>query len=239
MKMSESENKKRILVVEDENKIAITVIYNLQHAGYACELASDGEEGLKKALTGNFDLILLDIMLPKMNGFEVCKRIREKLDTPIIFATAKVEEVDKIMGLDLGADDYVTKPFSLNELMARIKANIRRSRSEVVSEKADSASSVITIRGLSIDTSKYEVTRDGEPVELTKKEYELLSFMAKNSGTVYSREQLLAEVWGYDGFFGDTSSVDVTVSRLRTKLEANSSRPEYLLTKRGMGYYIK
>ena len=237
--MPGTETKKRILVVEDESKIAITVIYNLQRAGYVCELASDGEEGLKKALSGNFDLILLDIMLPKMNGFEVCKRIREKLATPIIFATAKVEEVDKIMGLDLGADDYVTKPFSLNELMARIKANIRRAGSELASVTAPQNDGVITIRGLSIDTVKCEVTRDGEAVELTKKEYELLCFMAKNAGTVYTREQLLSEVWGYDSFFGDTSSVDVTVSRLRTKLETDSSRPEYLLTKRGMGYYIK
>lgn len=237
--MAEAENKKRILVVEDESKIAITVIYNLQRAGYVCELASDGEEGLKKALSGNFDLILLDIMLPKMNGFEVCKRIREKLSTPIIFATAKVEEADKIVGLDLGADDYVTKPYSLAELMARIKANIRRSRSELVSAEEKSEGTLITIRDLVIDTSKYEVRRAGEPIELTKKEYELLSFMAKNAGTVYTREQLLAEVWGYDGFYGDTSSVDVTVSRLRTKIESDSSRPEYLLTKRGMGYYIK
>ncbi len=237
--MSDTGSKKRILVVEDESKIAITVIYNLQREGYVCELASDGEEGLKKALTGNFDLILLDIMLPKMNGFEVCKRIREKLATPIIFATAKVEEIDKIMGLDLGADDYVTKPFSLGELMARIKANIRRSRSELVGGAQSDDSSVITIRDLVIDTSKYEVTRSGNPVELTKKEYELLTFMAKNAGTVYTREQLLSEVWGYDSFYGDTSSVDVTVSRLRTKLETDSSRPEYLLTKRGMGYYIK
>ena len=237
--MSDTGSKKRILVVEDESKIAITVIYNLQREGYVCELASDGEEGLKKALSGNFDLILLDIMLPKMNGFEVCKRIREKLATPIIFATAKVEEIDKIMGLDLGADDYVTKPFSLGELMARIKANIRRSRSELVGGVQSVDSALITIRDLVIDTSKYEVTRSGKPVELTKKEYELLTFMAKNSGTVYTREQLLSEVWGYDSFYGDTSSVDVTVSRLRTKLETDSSRPEYLLTKRGMGYYIK
>lgn len=237
--MPGNENKKRILVVEDESKIAITVIYNLQRAGYVCELASDGEEGLKKALSGNFDLILLDIMLPKMNGFEVCKRIREKLATPIIFATAKVEEVDKIMGLDLGADDYVTKPFSLNELMARIKANIRRAGSELASVTAPQNDGTISIRGLAIDTQKCEVTRDGKAVELTKKEYELLCFMAKNAGTVYTREQLLSEVWGYDSFFGDTSSVDVTVSRLRTKLETDSSRPEYLLTKRGMGYYIK
>ncbi len=237
--MPDTENKKRILVVEDESKIAVTVIYNLQRAGYACELACDGEEGLKKALTGNFDLILLDIMLPKMNGFDVCRHIREKLATPIIFATAKAEEIDKIMGLDLGADDYVTKPFSLNELMARIKANIRRSRSEIVTAAAEAAPSTITVRGLVIDPSKYQVTRDGEPIELTKKEYELLSFMAKNQGTVYSREQLLSEVWGYDGFYGDTSSVDVTVSRLRSKLEVDAGKPEYLFTKRGMGYYIK
>ncbi len=237
--MPDTENKKRILVVEDESKIAVTVIYNLQRAGYVCELAADGEEGLKKALTGNFDLILLDIMLPKMNGFDVCRHIREKLDTPIIFATAKAEEIDKIMGLDLGADDYVTKPFSLGELMARIKANIRRSRSEIVTSPEGAANSTISVRGLVIDPAKYLVTRDGEAIELTKKEYELLVFMAKNQGTVYSREQLLNEVWGYDGFYGDTSSVDVTVSRLRSKLEVDAGKPEYLFTKRGMGYYIK
>lgn len=237
--MSEAAVKKRILVVEDEKNIAMTLAYNLMKAGYAYDLAFDGEDGLKKALTGNFDLILLDLMLPKMDGFEVCRRVREKLSTPIIIATARVEEVDKIMGLDIGADDYVTKPFSMNELLARIKANIRRSSNEMVTADKDVSESVITIRGLSIDTAKFQVTRDGMVIELTKKEYELLLFMAKNQGNVYSREQLLSEVWGYDGFFGDTSSVDVTVSRLRAKLEADAGKPEYLFTKRGMGYCIK
>ncbi|MBQ8552498.1 MAG: response regulator transcription factor [Clostridia bacterium] len=237
--MPETTQKKKVLVVEDEKNIAMTLAYNLMKAGYAYDLAFDGEDGLKKALTGTFDLILLDLMLPKMDGFEVCRRVREKLATPIIIATARVEEVDKIMGLDIGADDYVTKPFSMNELLARIKANIRRSSNEMVASAAEAADTTITIRGLVIDTVKYQVTRDGEPIELTKKEYELLTFMAKNQGNVYSREQLLAEVWGYDGFYGDTSSVDVTVSRLRAKLEADAGKPEYLFTKRGMGYYIK
>ncbi len=236
--MADNAAKKHILVVEDEKNIAMTLAYNLMKAGYAYDLAFDGEDGLKKALTGGFDLILLDLMLPKMDGFEVCRRVREKLSTPIIIATARVEEVDKIMGLDIGADDYVTKPFSMNELLARIKANIRRSSNEMLSAEAEPKETLITVRSLVIDTSKYRVTRGGELIELTKKEYELLVFLARNLGTVYSREQLLTEVWGYDGFFGDTSSVDVTVSRLRSKLEADAGKPEYLFTKRGMGYYL-
>lgn len=237
--MPEAIQKKRILIVEDEKNIAMTLAYNLMKAGYAYDLAFDGEEGLKKALTGTFDLILLDLMLPKMDGFEVCRRVRVKLSTPIIIATARVEEVDKIMGLDIGADDYVTKPFSMNELMARIKANIRRSSGDMVKPDVNPEASLITIRKLTIDPEKFQVKRDGELLELTKKEYELLLFMAKNPGTIYTREQLLAEVWGYDGFYGDTSSVDVTISRLRSKLERDAGKPEYLFTKRGMGYYIK
>ncbi len=233
------QKKKRVLVVEDEKNIAMLLAYNLMQAGYGYDVAGDGEEGLRKALTGNFDLILLDLMLPKMDGFEVCRRIRERLDTPIIIATARVEEVDKVMGLDIGADDYVTKPFPMNELMARIKANIRRSSNEMVVSPADAPDNLITIRGLTIDQARCRVTRDGESLELTKKEYELLIYMAKNQGTIYSREQLLEAVWGYEGFYGDTSSVDVTVSRLRAKLEKDAGKPEYLFTKRGMGYYIK
>lgn len=237
--MPQEETKKKILVVEDEKNIAMTLAYNLMKAGYAYDLAFDGEDGLKKALTGSFDLILLDLMLPKMDGFEVCRRVREKLATPIIIATARVEEVDKIMGLDIGADDYVTKPFSFNELMARIKAQIRRSSGGVVSGTEGSKDSTIVIRGLVIDTANYQVTRDGKPIELSKTEYQLLCFLARNPGTVYTREQLLSDVWGYDGFFGDTSSVDVTVSRLRARLEADAGKPEYLFTKRGVGYYIR
>ncbi len=231
--------KKRVLVVEDEKNIAMLLAYNLMQAGYAYDVAYDGEEGLRKALTGAFDLILLDLMLPKMDGFEVCRRIRKKLSTPIIIATARVEEVDKIMGLDIGADDYVTKPFPMKELMARVKANIRRFSGEVMNNEPERGAEQIVIRGLVIDPARFTVMRDGEPVELTKKEYELLLFMAKNQGTIYSREQLLEEVWGYEGFYGDTSSVDVTVSRLRAKLERDTGKPEYLFTKRGMGYYIR
>lgn len=237
--MPGTEEKKRILVVEDEKNIAMTLAYNLMKAGYAYDLAFDGEDGLKKALSGNFDLILLDLMLPKMDGFEVCRRVREKLATPIIITTARVEGVDKIMGLDIGADDYVTKPFSFNELMARIKAHIRRFSGGVVAGAASPQDSSIVIRGLVIDTANYQVTRDGKPIELSKTEYQLLCFLAKSPGTVYTREQLLSDVWGYEGFFGDTSSVDVTVSRLRARLEADAGKPEYLFTKRGVGYYIR
>jgi len=229
--------KKRVLVIEDEKNIAYTLAYNLMQAGYETDIASDGEAGLNKAMTGRFDLILLDLMLPKMDGFEVCRRVRTKLTTPIIILTARVEEVDKIMGLDIGADDYVTKPFSLTELLARVKANIRRSSGEILTQ-VDGGNQIV-IRGLTITPDKYEVTRDGEPLELTKKEYELLLFMAKHEGNIYSREQLLDGVWGYEGFLGDTSSVDVTVSRLRAKLEKAPAKPEYLFTKRGLGYYIK
>ncbi len=231
-------NKKKILIVEDEKNIALTLAYNLMQAGYAYDVATDGEEGLNKALTGGFDLILLDLMLPKMDGFTVCKNIRQKLSTPIIILTARVDEVDKIMGLDIGADDYVTKPFAINELLSRIRANIRRSSNEVITG-AEAASEIIEIRGLCIDTSRYSVTRDGTPIDLTKKEYELLVFLVKNPDEVFTREQLLQKVWGYDSYFGDTQSVDVTVSRLRSKLEANPSKPEYLFTKRGIGYYFK
>lgn len=233
------QKKKRVLVVEDEKNIATLLAYNLMQAGYGYDVATDGEEGLRKALTGGFDLILLDLMLPKMDGFEVCRRIRERLDTPIIIATARVEEVDKVMGLDIGADDYVTKPFPMNELLARIKANIRRSSNDVINSPANDPNNLIKIRSLEIDQAKCQVTRDGEILDLTKKEYELLTFMAKNQGTIYSREQLLEAVWGYEGFYGDTSSVDVTVSRLRSKLEKDAGKPEYLFTKRGMGYYIR
>lgn len=232
------DNKKKILIVEDEKNIALTLAYNLMQAGYAYDVATDGEEGLNKALSGGFDLILLDLMLPKMDGFTVCKNVRQKLSTPIIILTARVDEVDKIMGLDIGADDYVTKPFAINELLSRIRANIRRSSNEVVTGNTV-ASEIIEIRGLKIDTSRYSVTRDGTPIDLTKKEYELLMFLVKNPDEVFTREQLLQKVWGYDSFFGDTQSVDVTVSRLRSKLEANPSKPEYLFTKRGIGYYFK
>ncbi|MBR6708330.1 MAG: response regulator transcription factor [Clostridia bacterium] len=236
----DNHGKKKILIVEDEKNIAEILAANIMLSGYAYDIAYDGEEGLNKALTGEFDLILLDIMLPKMNGFEVCARIRRRLSTPIIMVTAREDEKDKIFGLDTGADDYVTKPFSFNELLARIKSNIRRTSGEMISaEKPADTGSTITVRGLTIDTERYSVERDGQAVELSKKEYDLLVFLASNLNKPFSREELLEQVWGYEGFYGDIRTVDVTVSRLRAKLEADPSKPEYLFNRRGVGYYIK
>ncbi len=231
-----ADNKKKILIVEDEKNIAQVLAFNLMQAGYEYDIASDGEEGLRKALKGNFDLILLDIMLPKMDGYTVCRGIRMRLDTPIIMVTAKEEDVDKILGLDLGADDYVTKPFSVNVLLARIKANLRRSANEVVTDaKSDT---VLEIRDLVIDNEKYMVTKAGTPIALSKIEYDLLAFLAANQGKPFKREELLESVWGYKEFFGDRRTVDVTVSRLRNKIEADPTHPEYIFSKHGYGYYL-
>ena len=231
-----TDSKKKILIVEDEKNIAQVLAFNLMQAGFDYEIASDGEEGLRKALKGNFDLILLDIMLPKMDGFTVCRGIRMRMDTPIIMVTAKEEDVDKILGLDLGADDYVTKPFSINVLLARIKANLRRSANEVViGEKPDT---VLKIRDLVIDNEKYQVTKSGTLIALSKIEYDLLSFLAANQGKPFKREELLESVWGYKEFFGDRRTVDVTVSRLRNKIETDPTHPEYIFSKHGYGYYL-
>ncbi len=228
--------KKKILIVEDEKNIAQVLAFNLMQAGYLYDIALDGAEGLKKALSGNFDLILLDIMLPKIDGFTVCREVRRQCDTPIIMVTAKEEEIDKIMGLDLGADDYVTKPFSINILLARIKANIRRASNEVVAEK--NADTVITVRDLVIDHQKYLVKKNGREIPLSKTEYDLVSYLARHEGKPVTRDELLTEVWGYEEFYGDKRTVDVTISRLRSKLEADPSHPEYILSKHGMGYYL-
>lgn len=232
-----ADSKKKILIVEYEKNIAQVLAFNLMQAGYDYEIASDGEEGLRKALKGNFDLILLDIMLPKMDGFTVCRGIRMRMDTPIIMVTAKEEDVDKILGLDLGADDYVTKPFSINVLLARIKANLRRSANEVVTGDSKS-DTVLKIRDLVIDNEKYQVTKAGVMIALSKIEYDLLSFLAANQGKQFKREELLESVWGYKEFFGDKRTVDVTVSRLRNKIEADPTHPEYIFSKHGYGYYL-
>lgn len=238
--MPQNNDKKRILIVEDEKNIVQVLAFNIMQAGYAYDIALDGEEGLKKALTGEYDLILLDLMLPKMDGFEVCRRIRQKLATPVIIVTAREEEVDKILGFDIGADDYVTKPFSIKILLARIKANIRRYSNEmVINDAGVEQDNRIVIRELEIDPDQYQVTNRGEQIELTKKEYELLFYLASNAGKVFSREELLEQVWGYDGFYGDIRTVDVTVRRLREKLEIDPTKPEYLITKRGVGYLVK
>ncbi len=234
--MKTDETKKKILIVEDEKSIAQILAFNLMQAGYAYDIASDGEEGLKRALTGAYDLILLDLMLPKMDGFTVCRGIRMRLDTPIIMVTAKEEEIDKIMGLDLGADDYVTKPFSINLLLARIKANIRRASNEVVSGVRNAR--VIEVRDLVIDCDRYSVTKGGREISLSKIEYDLVSYLAANIGKPFTREELLHSVWGYEDFYGDKRTVDVTISRLRAKLETDPSHPEYIFSKHGTGYYL-
>ena len=235
-----SESKKKILVVEDERKISQVIEINLMMAGYLCDVASDGEEGLRLALSGDYDLILLDLMLPKRDGFSVCREIRKTLSTPIIMVTAKEEEADKIMGLELGADDYVTKPFSIKVLLARIKANIRRYSGEVVERvaPAESDEDKIVIRELVIDNKNYTVTKNGREIELSNKEYELLYCLASHADEVFEREELLVKVWGYEGFYGGIRTVDVTISRLRTKIEEVPAEPEYIITKRSKGYYI-
>ena len=232
------DKKKKILIVEDEKNIAQLIAFNLLQSGYEFDMAFDGEDGLNKALTGEFDLILLDLMLPKMDGFEVCRKVREVLSTPIIILTARQEEVDKVLGLDIGADDYVTKPFMFKELLSRIGANIRRASNEVISSP-DARSNIIKLRELEINCENFNVTRGEEVISLTKTEYELLVFMTKNPGKVFSRGDLLKRVWGYDPQYSDERIVDVNIRRLRAKLEADNSKPEYIMTKHGVGYYVK
>ena len=226
---------KKVLVIEDDKTISDVVCYNLSKEGFETETAYDGAEGYELALKTDPDLILLDVMLPKMDGIEICKKLREKSNVPIIMLTAKTEEVDKVLGLELGADDYITKPFGLRELIARVKANIRRrGMAEVVG--ADPAN-VNEFGSITIDTNRYEARKNEQPLDLTLREFELLKYLAEREDKVYSREQLLEDVWGYE-YYGDIRTVDVTVRRLREKLEDDSSDPKYVLTKRGVGYYF-
>ena len=229
-------NAKKILIIEDEKPISDIIKFNLTKEGFAAETAFNGQEGLDKALSWDPDLILLDIMLPVMDGFSVCKKVRETSNVPILMLTAKEEEVDKVLGLELGADDYITKPFGMRELVARIKANIRRSTlaDAAKSEPAD----VQDFGNLEIDMNRYEVRKNGKPLELTLREFELLKYLGERENKVFSREQLLEEVWGYE-YYGDIRTVDVTVRRLREKLEDDSSDPKYIVTKRGIGYYFR
>ena len=226
-----------MLIVEDEKSISDIVKFNLTKEGFEVDTAFDGKIGLEKALSNDPDLVLLDVMLPGMDGFEICRKIREKSAVPIIMLTAKEEEVDKVLGLELGADDYITKPFGLRELIARIKANIRRTAMSSAPENAETGG-VRELGNLSIDMDRYEVRKDGAPLDLTLREFELLRYLAEREDKVFSREQLLEDVWGYE-YYGDIRTVDVTVRRLREKLEDDSSDPKYILTKRGVGYYFK
>ncbi len=226
-----------ILVVEDEKPILDILKFNLEKEGYKVAVAADGEEAVIMARQVNPDLILLDVMLPKLDGFGVCKSVRTWSQAPIIMLTAKGEEVDKIKGLELGADDYITKPFSMRELSARIKANMRRLNTDAPAEASHQTGSIITSGELKIDCDRYEVYRGGTLIELTLKEFELLKFLALQPEKVFSRGSLLEKVWGYE-FYGNDRTVDVTVRRLREKLEVDPSEPEYVMTKRGVGYYF-
>lgn len=229
---------RKVLVVDDEANIVNILAYNLKKNGYDVITAFDGAEGIKKAYEEEPDLILLDVMMPVADGYEACKKIREKYQTPIIMLTARAEEVDKVLGLELGADDYVTKPFSIRELMARVKANLRRSASVPAdTSAAKNTGSTLTFGSLTIDTSLYEVRKEGRLIDLTLREYELLKFLAENNTQVFSREALLEKVWGYE-FPGDVRTVDVTVRRLREKIEDNPAKPIYIVTKRGVGYHF-
>lgn len=224
---------KRILIVEDEKNIVDILAFNLAREGYATLEALDGETGLHMALHEDPDLVLLDVMLPKMNGFDVCRQIRaEKSAVPILMLTAREEEADKVLGLELGADDYITKPFSMRELMARVRANIRRTR---MGSDAGSAENSLRFRNLLIDPVGYAVYKNEVQVDLTQREYELLKFLASRPDTVFSREALMEQVWNYE-YVGDVRTVDVTVRRLREKIEDNPAEPAYIVTRRGVGY---
>lgn len=227
---------KKILIVEDEKAISDIIKFNLTKEGFEADTAYDGQDGLEKALAGNPDLILLDVMLPLMDGFEVCKRVRESSMVPILMLTAKEEEVDKVLGLELGADDYITKPFGMRELIARIRANIRRTDAQI--NEGDNGENLEKIGNLTVDMNRYEVRKEGKTLDLTLREFELLKYLAEREDRVFSREQLLEEVWGYE-YYGDIRTVDVTVRRLREKLEDDSSEPKYIMTKRGVGYYFR
>ena len=225
----------KILVVDDEQPIADIVKFNLEKEGYQVILAHDGDEAIRLALDEDPDLILLDIMLPNKDGNEVLREVRKTKTMPIIMLTAKDSEIDKVLGLELGADDYVTKPFSNRELIARVKANLRRQQ---IPEETEKPSKDIVIGNLTVYPDAYTVSRNGVQIELTHREFELLHYLARHIGQVMTREHLLETVWGYD-YFGDVRTVDVTVRRLREKIEENPSNPAWIVTRRGVGYYLR
>jgi two-component system response regulator VicR len=229
---------KKILVVDDEKPIADILQFNLKKEGYVVYCAYDGNEALQLVEEIKPDLILLDIMLPLKDGMEVCREVRKKYDMPIIMLTAKDSEIDKVLGLELGADDYVTKPFSTRELIARVKANLRRHQQVLSQPDAENETNDIEIGSLIIHPNAYVVSKRGETIELTHREFELLFYLAKHIGQVMTREHLLQTVWGYD-YYGDVRTVDVTVRRLREKIEDSPSHPMWIVTRRGVGYYLR
>jgi two-component system OmpR family response regulator len=226
----------RILIVEDDRNLLDTLKYNLRKEGYEVVIAVDGAEALDVARREKPDLIILDIMLPKMSGFEVCRILRKNMTVPILMLTAKAEETDKIVGLEIGADDYMTKPFSLRELLARVRAMLRRAKMAEVQPGAKE--SVLKIGDIEVDIARHQASKGGTALELTPKEFDLLVFLARNKSLVFSRDQLLEKVWGYD-FAGDTRTVDVHIRWLRQKIEADPNNPKHLVTVRGTGYKLE
>src|SRR5690554_5353244 len=224
----------KILVVDDEKPIADILKFNLEKEGYEVVCAHDGDEAIAMTQAEDPDLILLDIMLPNKDGNEVCREVRKTHNMPIIMLTAKDSEIDKVLGLELGADDYVTKPFSNREVIARVKANLRRQQQPVESQQSND----IDVGQLVIHPDLYSVTKSGKQVDLTHREFELLHYLARHIGQVMTREHLLETVWGYD-YYGDVRTVDVTVRRLREKIEDTPSHPIWLITRRGVGYYLR
>ena len=238
---NQEEYKKTILVVDDEKRIVDILVYNLQKEGYQTLEANDGEEAIRIATEKKPDLILLDIMLPKVDGLTVCKRLKAILNVPILILSAKDEEIDKILGLELGADDYITKPFSVRELVARVKANLRKvdaaSQSTESDQEAQKEANIIELGDLVINVEKFEARVRGKVIDLTLREFEVLRYLAKQPGQVVTREILLEKVWGYE-YYGDIRTVDVTVRRIREKIEKDTAAPKILITKRGVGYYL-
>ena len=229
---------KTVLIVEDEQSIVDILSFNLTKEGYDTLEALDGPTGLQLALEQNPDLVLLDLMLPGMSGFEVCKRIREAGSTvPIVMLTAREEEDDKVKGLELGADDYITKPFKNRELLARVKANIRRVAMSAAPLSEPVAELPLGAR-MSVDEERATIFKDGEALDLTQREYDLLRFLASRPGKIFSREALMEHVWNYEGYVGDVRAVDVAIRRLREKIEDDPAAPAFIKTKRGMGYYF-
>ena len=228
---------KKILVVDDEKPISDIVKFNLTKEGYEVLTAFDGEEALEIFAAEQPDLILLDLMLPQTDGLEVAREIRKSSEVPIIMVSAKDSEFDKVIGLELGADDYVTKPFSNRELLARVKANLRRSNVAAETTSANADKKEIRIGNITIAPEKYAAYKNDKHIDLTHREFELLHYLAQHVGEVMTREHLLETVWGYD-YFGDVRTVDVTIRRLREKVEDTPSRPEYVATRRGVGYYL-
>ena len=238
--MEEEKEVKTILIVDDEEPIRNILTHNLSREGYNVIEASDGVAAIDIALEQKPDLILLDIMLPKLDGLSVCKRIKNSMNVPILMLTAKDGEIDKILGLELGADDYITKPFSVRELVARVKANLRKvdvNLNPPTDENSGKSDNRIVVGDLALDLEKFQVKVRGEIIDLTLREFEVLKFLATQPGQVITRETLLEKVWGYE-YYGDIRTVDVTVRRIREKIELDTSTPQILITKRGVGYYI-